>query len=157
MLTNLNRCSVEEARAQAEYLRATPVYGLADLMDQSCLALFRAEIASLKAFGELKTEFGPIGRLQPRARTGQKKFTVSELVPTLRANPEVNEGGLLQRIEKIIELEEVGAIECNTTVVDDGLELVMKDGHKRTVAYFGRFRSRGHAEMFSVHVLRTRT
>jgi hypothetical protein len=157
MLTNLKACSVEAARTQAEYLRATPVSGLADLLDRQWLTLFAAEIESLEALGKLKTEFGPIGRLQPVATTGEKKFTVSELVPALRANPDVDDGGLLQRIERIIELEEMGAIEYNTTILDDGSELVIKDGNKRTIAYFERFRSRSTVEVLRVFVLRPKS
>ncbi len=156
MLKNIRACSSAEALAQMEYLRATPVSCLVKLVEQNHLVLFRASIESLTDLGKLKTEFGVIGRLHPSVTSGCKKFLVSEIVPTLRANPDVNDDGLLQRIERIVELEDIGAVEYNTTILDGGLELVIKDGNKRTIAYFERFREKGDQRAFDVFVLRPR-
>jgi len=133
---NLTECNQEEIRNQIEYLSATPVCGIAKLLYEQKCGLKKGFIRSIKTLGNVKTEFGRIGPLLPASRGGEIKFKVSELVPILRTNPNVNDNGLLNSIDKMIELEKHGNIEFNITLFYMNGEYIIKDGNKRTIAFY---------------------
>jgi len=136
MIEDLEECSEREIQDQIAYLEGTPVRGIADLLRNGQCTLKKGVVRSLNRLGNLKTEFGEIGTLIPSATEGDKKFRVSEVVPTLRTNPNVDDGGLLAEIEDFIEKDRLGKVEYNVTIFDFGNEFIMKDGNKRTIAFY---------------------
>ncbi len=136
MITDVENCSAEELQNQIAYLANTAVRGIAELLRNGQCTLKKGIVRSLSWLGNLKTEFGQIGPLIPSATEGEKKFRVSEIVPLLRANPVVDDGGLLKAIEAFIEKDTLGEVEYNVTIFNFGNDLVMKDGDKRTVAFY---------------------
>ena len=136
MIKNIKQCSESEINSQIKYLSNTPVSKIADFLRTGSLKLQKGIITSLSDLGQLKTEFGPIGNIKPKAIEGEIKFIVSELVPTLKNNPNVIDNGLLVNIESIAEKEKKNEIEFNITIFSNGNELIIKDGNKRTVAYY---------------------
>lgn len=121
----------------------TPVADIASLLLNSHCVLKKGNIRSLRYLGNLKTEFGAIGPLFPSAHEGEKKFRVSEMAPVLIANPEVEDNGLLQAIEKLMAKDERGEVSYNVTILDCGAEYLIKDGNKRTIAFFENKRAAG--------------
>ncbi len=103
MIDDIKECSKREIQDQIAYLERTPVRSIADLLRNGRCTLRKGVIRSLNALGNLKTEFGAIDSLIPSATEGEKKFRVAEVVPTLRSNPNVNDGCLLCKIEDFIE------------------------------------------------------
>jgi len=136
MIEDLRECSEREVNEQINYLENTPVRGIADLLRSGQCKLKRGTVRSLRCLGNLKTEFGEIGTLIPTTTEGEKKFRVLEVVPILRANPDVNDGGLLRAIETFIEKDLVGEVEYNVTIFDYGSEYMVKDGDKRSIAFY---------------------
>ncbi len=132
----------------------TPVKQLAEYLRNGQLKLSKGKVNSLYYLGNLKTEFGVIGDIVPKTSEGEVKFTVSELVPALRNNPDVNDDGLLNKIEAIIEKEKNNEIEFNVTVLSLKNELVLKDGNKRTVVFYENRRTNlGQVINYPVYVL----
>ena len=136
MIQNIEKCSEIEIEHQAKYLLDTPVSGIVQYLKNGELKLSKGKVDSLHLVGNLKTEFGEIGSIVPSAKKGEIKFVVSELVPALRNNPNVNDGGLLEAIEAIAEKEKKNEIEFNVTVLMLRGEPIVKDGNKRTVAFY---------------------
>lgn len=134
MIQGVEQCSNEETNAQIEYLISTPVSGITEYLINGQLKLSKGNVESLEFLGSLKTEFGVIGSIVPKSMEGQKKFRVSELVPALKNHPTVDDGGLLKKIESIA--SNVNEIEFNITVLALGNELIIKDGNKRTIAFY---------------------
>ena len=153
MITDLLDCTEQELQTQITYLEGTPVRGIAQLLRTRKCVLKKGSVPTLTQLGALKTEFGQIGPLVPNATDGQKKFCVAELVPVLRNNPGVDDG-LLTKIDAFVEKDKRGEIDYNVTIFDHGNDLVIKDGNKRTVAFFEcRKGSSNDAIAFSVFVV----
>ncbi len=83
------------------------------MIDSGHLSVWRGIVARMEDLGRLRTEFGEIGRLRPRLG----KFLVSELVPTLRANRDVQDDHLLLKIESLIEPVQEGIVQMNVTIL----------------------------------------
>lgn len=132
MIRIVAECRPDEAEAQAKYLAVTPVAGLADHIRSRRLRVLRGIVESVQTLGQLKTEIGSIGRLTPR----DGKFLVSELLPVLRANSDVEDGGLCAAIEALFEPVRLGNVSMNVTVLSANFDQVVKDGNKRTVAFY---------------------
>jgi len=137
MITDLRDCTEQELQAQINYLEGTPVRGIVQLLRTGRCVLKRGSVPTLTELGALKTEFGQMGPLVPNATHGETKFRVAELVPLLRGNPGVDDG-LLTKIDAFVEKDKRGEVEYNVTIFDHGNDLVIKDGNKRTVAFFER-------------------
>lgn len=138
MIENIKLCSMSEKKLQIEYLEQTPVAVIATLLRMEKCSLKKGVVRSLKHLGSFKTEFGQIGNLEPRVVTGEKKFLVYELVPLLRQNPGISDGGLLNKIEEFIKKDQGCEIEFNITVFHINGEYIIKDGNKRTIAFYER-------------------
>ncbi|MDO8310393.1 MAG: hypothetical protein Q7T25_00490 [Sideroxyarcus sp.] len=136
MFNYLCECSPIETRRQIDYLSSTPVFKIAELLNSGQCVLKKGAISSLHHLGNLKTEFGPIGSLLPAAKSGERKFLVSEIVPMLRANRTIPDGGLLQSIETIMKTEAKNEVDFNITLLSLNGEIIIKDGNKRTIAYY---------------------
>jgi len=136
MFNNLCKCSTDETQRQINHLSSTPVSGIAELLRSRRCVLKKGVVSSLQYLGSLKTEFGQIGPLVPAQKTGERKFLVSEIVPILRANRNIPDDGLLQRIEAVIKKEAKNEIEFNITLLLCNGEIIIKDGNKRTIAYY---------------------
>ena len=80
----------------------------------------------------MHTEFGEIGRLVPK----NTKFLVAELLPVHRTNSDVDDGGLLQKIEALVEPVRSASVEMNITILCTQSGYLVKDGNKRTVAFY---------------------
>lgn len=154
MFKSIRKCGKEETQNQIEYLSNTPVFKLAELLREEKCTLSKGLLCSLKQLGDLKTEFGQIGLLVPTTTSGAIKFRVCELVSILRSNPHITDNGLLERIEAIMEKEAANAIPFNITVLQLNGEVVVKDGNKRTIAFFENRRNQSvdeiHYEIFLV-------
>lgn len=135
MIEDLRVCSEKELREQIVYLEHTPVRGIADLLIEKQCSLNKGVVRSLKYLGNLKTEFGEIGTLIPNTTEDEKKFRVSEVMPILRANPKIDYD-LLDAIETLIQQDRAGNIVYNVTVFGVGNEYIVKDGDKRTIAFY---------------------
>jgi hypothetical protein len=150
MITIRAKCTDAEKEAQLQYLWNTPVRGLCCHILDGSLDLYRGQIASTAAMGQLKTEFGAIGPLTPQG----DKFLVSELLPRLRANPAVQDDGLRQRIESLLEPMRRGEVSINITVLREGNLYYVKDGNKRAVArYELAVQSGDDSVSLNVHIL----
>lgn len=136
VIADIENCSAEEIQKQIAYLAKTPVRGIAELLRSAKCTLKKGIVRSLIYLGGLKTEFGQVGPLIPSAEDGEQKFRVSEILPILRANPGVDDGGLLRAIEVFIEKDRRGEVEYNVTIFNFGNEFVIKDGDKRTIAFY---------------------
>lgn len=143
MIYDLEACVKEEVRNQIAYLALTPVASIAGLLRDGRCVLKKGVIRSLSYLAGIKTEFGEIGPLVPKAREGEKKFLVSEIVPMLRANPEVEDNGLLAAIERFMVKGRLGDVTYNVTIFDFGSEYIIKDGDKRTISFYENNRSAG--------------
>jgi hypothetical protein len=137
MITNVEGCSEEEAQAQIRYLAQTPIRGIAELLESGRCRLKKGVVSSLIALGSLNTEFGQIGSLVPSVSNEERKFRVSEIVPLLRSNPDADER-LLQKIEAFVAADKRGEVKYNVTIFNYGDALVIKDGNKRTIAFYER-------------------
>lgn len=136
MIADLVECSESETQDQIGYLAGTTVQGIAYLLQSGQCTLKKGVVHSLNYLGNLKTEFGKIDGLIPSATEGEKKFRVSEIVPMLKANPIVNDDGLLDGIEGFIEKDRLAEVEYNAMIFDFGNEFIIKDGNKRTIAFY---------------------
>ncbi len=136
MFENLCDCSPDETQQQINYLSSTPVSGIAEFIRSGCYVVKKGVISSLQLLGNLKTEFGSIDSLHPPQKIGERKFLVSEIVPILRANRDIEDGGLLQSIEAVMKNESKGGVEFNITILRLNGETIIKDGNKRTIAYY---------------------
>ena len=103
MIKHIKKCSKVEIENQAKYLMDTPVSGIVQYLRNGQLKLSKGIVESLRSLGDIKTEFGEIGSIVPNATEGELKFTISELVPALKNNPSVNDGGLLNAMGAIEE------------------------------------------------------
>lgn len=154
MIDDLRVCLNSEVADQIAYLENTPVRGIANLLKRKQCNLYQGSICSLKALGNMKTEFGDIGRLTPSATEGQKKFRVSEVVPILRANPDVDDRGLLKAIDTFIQKDRVGEIDYNVTIFNLENEYIIKDGDKRTIAFYENRKSSKYGDIeYPVYVV----
>jgi len=133
---SITPCEAGELKQQINYLKNTPVKGLSDLLKQGELQLGYTFINSIDALGALKTEFGAIDTLAPQSCNGEKKFLVSDIYSALCSNPSIDDGGLLQSIEEIRIAESNNEVEFNITALFQNNELVIKDGNKRTIAFY---------------------
>lgn len=147
MFSNLQDCDSVELTRQMNYLSATPVAGIVALLRDGRCLLKKGIVSTLSNLGTLKTEFGEIGSLVPPQRGGEHKFLVSEIVPLLRANRHIPDGDLLRKIESIMGKEARNEIEFNVTVFSRNGEAIVKDGNKRTIAFFENRRQRNNAEI----------
>jgi hypothetical protein len=136
MIHDIKECVSKEVQSQIAYLAQTPVRGIASLLRSGQCMLSKGVIRSLNYLGELKTEFGQIGPLIPSAEEGEKKFRVSEIVPILKANPKVQDNGLLVAIEEFMAKDKRGEVSYNVTIFDTGSEYIIKDGDKRSIAFY---------------------
>lgn len=143
MIDDIKGCTLEEIQNQIDYLAQTPVSGIASLLHSSQCTLRKGVIRSLRYLGNLKTEFGPIGPLLPEAEEGQAKFRVSEIVAILRANPEVENNGLLEAVEEFMIKDKRGEVSYNITIFDFETEYIIKDGDKRAVAFYENNKTAG--------------
>jgi hypothetical protein len=143
MIHNIKNCVQDEVRDQIAYLANTPVRGIASLLQREQYVLKKGVIRSLNYLGGLKTEFGEIGPLIPGAEEGEKKFLVSELVPVLKEHPEVEDNGLLKEIEEFMAKDKRGEVSYNVTIFDFGSEYIIKDGDKRSIAFYENNRTSG--------------
>lgn len=153
VIADVRSCSFEEFRRQIGYLEATPVRGIAELLRTGRCTLKRGIVRSLAQLGALKTEFGQIGVLLPPAMHGERKFRVREVAPVLRSNPEVDEGGLLREIDAFIEKDERGEVQYDVTIFRQGTDLVVKDGNKRTIAFYERRKGSSDEIEFPVFIV----
>lgn len=150
MVEILAPLSDEEAAAQAVLLASTPVAGLSPLILSGTFRVFHGNVQSPEHLGKLRTEFGAIGPVNP----DNDKFLVRELIPKLRAHPEVPDGGLLERIEKLREPLRAGAVPLNVSVLKLGDAYYIKDGNKRSIASYENMIEAGdYAIAFRVYVL----
>jgi hypothetical protein len=154
MIEDLKKCSKIEENEQIAYIAETPVRGIAELLINRQFRLQKGIIRSLKYLGNMKTEFGVIGRLIPPATDGANKFRVSEVVPTLLSNPDENDDGLLHAIESFIETDQRNEVEYNVTIFYNGSEYIIKDGDKRSVAFYeNRINSNNDSIEYPVYVV----
>lgn len=144
---SITPCEVSEVKEQIDYLRNTPVKRLSDLLKQGKLQLGFTFINSIEALGTIKTEFGPIDILMPQSNSGDKKFLVSEIYFALCSKPDIDDAGLLQAIEEIRIAESNNEIEFNVTALLQNNELVIKDGNKRTIAFYENRRINNHKKI----------
>ena len=136
MITDVRPCSAEELQKQIAYLLNTPVPGVGMCLANGGCKLSKGVVRSLAVLGSLKTEFGQLGPHVPPARSGEAKFLASEVVPILRGNPGSGDD-LLRKIDAILAVDE-SEIEYNVTVMRLGSELIIKDGNKRSIAFWER-------------------
>jgi hypothetical protein len=139
MIADIQCCSADELADQIRYLEATPVSGIAMRLQRGQCRLSKGVVRSIADLGALKTEFGQIGRLIPGADQGEKKFLVSEIVPLLLANRGVDDD-LLAKINVFLQRDE-REIKYNVTVVRVNKDLIIKDGNKRSIAFYERRKS----------------
>jgi hypothetical protein len=153
MITNIEDCSEEEVQAQIRYLAQTPVRGIAELLQSGRCRLKKGVVSSLIALGSLNTEFGQIGSLVPPVSNKERKFRVSEIVPLLRSNPDADDR-LRQRIEAFVEADEQGEVKYNVTIFNYGNAIVIKDGNKRSIAFYERRKESASDDIeFSVYIV----
>jgi hypothetical protein len=152
VITDLHQCSDAQLREQINYLRSTPVAGIARLLDEGRCCLMAGTIRSLTMLGSLKTEFGQIGCLKAPHGPGERKFRVAEVLPLLEANPGID-APMLRSIRFFMLKDECAELVLNTTILNLGSDLVIKDGNKRTIAFFERRRASGDDIAFRVHVV----
>ena len=152
MITDLRLCSAGELRKQIDYLAATPVAGIAALLRGGQLALKAGTIRSLATMGSLKTEFGQIGSIVVANSDAQSKFRVAEVLPLLEAHAGLDDP-MLEKIRTFMRKDESGQVHFNTTLLRVGGELIIKDGNKRTIAFFERRRGWTDNVEFSVHLV----
>lgn len=137
MIMDTQLCSPTELEKQIAYLEATPVAGIANLLRGGQLCLKKGVLKSLDELGRLKTEFGTIGsRIAPRTY-GERKFRVCEVLPMLQANPSLDKP-MFRKVEQFMEKDGRGAVEYNVTILRSGIDLIVKDGNKRTIAFYER-------------------
>lgn len=154
MFNTLKQCGPDETQRQIYYLSSTPVDAIADLLRCGQYTLKKGVVSDMQQLGSLKTEFGQIGSLIPSQSNGEHKFLVSEVVPLLRANRGVPDAGLLRKIEAIMEKETKHEIEYNITVFVWNGEYIVKDGNKRTIAFFENRRNMDDNEVhYEVYVV----
>lgn len=137
MIVSLKNCTANELEGQIRYLEGTPVRGIADLLRSGQCILRRGKVQALADLGALKTEFGQLGWVSARISDGQRKFRVAEVVPVLRLNPGADDK-LLECIEYFIDREARGEVDYNVTIIKHGPDLIVKDGNKRTIAFYER-------------------
>ena len=134
-------------------MHETPVRGIGALVRARKCVLKRGSLRTLAALAALKTEFGQIGPFVPRASDGERKFRIAEIVPLLRSNPGADDE-LLRRIEGFVEKDSRGEVRYNVTILLQGSEYIVKDGNKRTIAFYERRReSMTHLIEFPVFVV----
>jgi hypothetical protein len=154
MFKNLCKCSPEETRRHITYLSSTPVSRIAELLRSRRCVLKKGVVSSLQYLGSLKTEFGQIGPLVPAQQIGERKFLVSEIVPILRANRDVPDGGLLESIEAVMGKVARNEVEFNITILLLNGEIIVKDGNKRTIAYYENRKNLNQTEIhYEVYVV----
>ncbi|MCG7895319.1 MAG: hypothetical protein JAZ12_12780 [Candidatus Thiodiazotropha taylori] len=136
MIHDIKECVPEEVQSQITYLAQTPVRSIASLLRSGQYRLNKGVIRSLNFLGDLKTEFGQIGPLVPSTEEGEKKFRVLEIVPILKANPQVEDNGLLVAIEEFMAKDKRREVYYNITIFDTGSEYIIKDGNKRSISFY---------------------
>jgi len=134
-------------------LEATPVRVIAKLLRTGQCTLKSGIVRSLAQLGALKTEFGHIGVLLPPTVHGERKFRVCEVGPVLRSNAGVDNGGLLREIDAFIAKDERGEVQYNVTIFRQGTDLVVKDGNKRTIAFYERRKGSSDEIEFPVFIV----
>ncbi len=137
MITDVENCSADELQRQIAYLCKTPVRKIAKCLWGRQCTLKKGIVRSLKALGNLKTEFGKIGSSFPKGTDGEQKFRVSEVMPLLRSKRECD-AQLQNKIEAFIAKDGRGEVEYNVTVFCSGNDPIIKDGNKRTIAFYER-------------------
>lgn len=137
MILNLQLCSPAEISTQIAYLEATPVAAIATQLCRGTLCLYKGIIQSLDALGTLKTEFGTIGTETAPPMDGERKFRICQVLPLLRANAGLD-NLMLQKIEEFMQKDARGDVEYNVTVLKSETDLIVKDGNKRTIAFYER-------------------
>lgn len=152
MIDDIQRCNAGDLESMIRYLAASPVFSIAALLREGRLTLKRGVIRSVGDLGMLKTEFGNLGKLVPSQRAGEPKFLVSEVLPSLRRNPGADDG-LLDAILGFMGSDERGQVEYVVTVFRAGTDLIVKDGNKRTIAYFERRRGNLKAIDYPVFIV----
>jgi hypothetical protein len=143
MIMDLENCSVQETQEQIRYLDGTPVRGIAELIRTRQCILKKGRVRTLAHLGTLKTEFGQIGWLTPNVSDGENKFRIAEIVPTLKSNPGADDD-LLRNIEHFIAKDSRGEIQYNVTIFKQGADFIVKDGNKRSIAFYERRREAGN-------------
>jgi len=138
MIADIKLCTASELADQIRYLSPTPVSDIAKLLQSGQCRLSQGVIRSLADLGALKTEFGAIGPLTPPAMQGEKKFRVREILSLLHANPGIDVD-LHTKIDAFLQDDE-GNIDYNVTVMRLNNDLIIKDGNKRSIAFYERRR-----------------
>jgi hypothetical protein len=115
------------------------VRGIGELLRRRVCTLSKGRVKTLRDLGALKTEFGQIGMLLPHVSTGERKFRISEVTPLLRTNPGLDDE-LLRKIDEFASKDRRGEVTYNVTIFSHGSDLVVKDGNKRTIAFYERRR-----------------
>lgn len=152
VIENLRRCTQEELEAQIRYLEQTPVRGLAALLRAGTCDLSAGHVRSVASIGGLKTEFGELGPLRPPSREGARKFLVSEVWPALEATPGADDA-MHTAIARFMRKDEYGDVDYNITLVLFDGEVIVKDGNKRTIAFYERRRTFAGSIEFPVFVV----
>lgn len=153
VIRSLQYCTEVETEGPIGYLEQTPVRGIADLLRTRQCILRKGKIQTLAHLGALKTEFGQIGWLYPSGADGETKFRVAEVAPALRANPGADDR-LLRNIEYFIEKDSCGEVDYNITIMKHGIDLIVKDGNKRAIAFYERRSGSNYTNIdFSVFIV----
>lgn len=152
VIKRLRNCSQQEVQQHIAYLVPTPVCTIAELLKSGQCRLSKGTIRSMADLGALKTEFGHMGPLAPPRTDGEQKFRISEVLPLLKANPGAGDA-LLPNIQGIMKLDESGKVDYIVTIMRIGSDLIVKDGNKRTIAYFERRKSFGKLIDFPVYLV----
>src|SRR5205807_120016 len=100
----------------------------------------------------LKTEFGKIGPFPAPSQGGERKFSVSEVLPLLNANIEAD-AKMRADILTFIGMDERGEVSYNVTLMRVNDEYIVKDGNKRTIAFFEGRRDQHDVIEFPVFVV----
>lgn len=145
MIENVEECTPQEIQRQIDYLAATPVAVIASLLRNGQCKLSKGVVRFVAKLGSMKTEFGDLGNSKAPATEGQKKFRVSEVLPTLKKDLS-HDKSLRKRVESFLAKDEAD-IEYNTTIMREGDELIMKDGNARSIAFYERRRNGAEDEI----------
>jgi len=153
VVDNIIGCSIDEIQTQIQYLAQTPVAGIARLLWKQQAVLKKGIIQSLRCLGTLKTEFGEMARSVPQATSGERKFRVAELLDLLNG-PDCPDNALLSGVKNFISMDARGEVIYNVTLLFRAGEYLIKDGNKRTMAFYSRRReSREDRIYFPVYIV----
>ena len=158
MIAKTVDCTVNEVHEHIGYLRGTPVCGLAGGLSRQEYILKKAEIDSVSYLGSMRTEFGQLGPFTSAALFGADKFLVRQVLSTLRdiQSPDVGSAQTLEGIERFMAMNASGMLEAKLriTVLVEDAGYIIKDGCKRAVAFYEKWRSlESDGTVFPIYLL----